>query len=386
MPTLKAVQRLHRIKKDGTAEIQIRITHDRKVVYVHTGYFVKPAQLKDGIVTKHLNADLLNINIEQKKAELLKKILHQDLLDEEINIRKATGKKPDSTETMFGGIRHVMKMFEAQKKVASYNRMVTNLEYIEAVWGKDKYITDVKKTDVEAYVNHRYKLGNAASTVKKNLADLASVLNHIGYQGYNHFTAYAKTIKAKPVKRNKLTEDNIKALEDIYLTGLADLARDMYLFSFYTHGMRFENVATFKREDIIGDHLSYRMNKGEDLREIFIHSKLRAIINKYIYDQTLYLFPVVTKMHDDWTKKDIIGAANTLINKYLIKAAFKAGIEVELSFHTARHTFAYLSKRKNVNANVIQDALGHQKASTTQGYLKSLDDDYINDALKGLYE
>lgn len=386
MPILKIVQLPHQVKKDGTAQILIRITNNRKSVYQKTGYYVKPSQLKDGIVVKHPDAVLLNLNIEQKKSDVLKAILKQDLAREEINIGKALGKRPDSTETMFGAIKHVMKTYEVQKKVASFNRMKTNLGYIQDAWKKDIYLTDITKVDVTNYANYRYKIGNTDSTVKKNLADLATVLNHVGYKGYNHFADYAAGIVARPVKREKLTAHEIKLLEQVNLTGVADIARDMYLFSFYTHGMRFENVATFKREYIKGDLIRYRMNKGEDVREIFIHAKLRAVIDKYINAQTLYLFPVIKELHTDWNKKEIVGKANTLINNFIITAAQRAGIETHVHFHQARHTFAYLSKKKMVSVNVIQDALGHSKSSTTERYLKSLDDDTINDALKSVYE
>jgi integrase len=385
MPTLKAVHR-ERIKKDGTAEIQIRITHNRKIAYVRTGYYVKPGQLKDGIVTKHPDAALLNVKIEQKKSELLQNILKQDLAGEQINIGRAADKRPGSTETMFGAIKHVMKKYEAQNMPASYTLLKTNLDHIQAAWENDIYIVDIKKLDVEKFVNYRYSLGNAKTTIKKNLSHLATVLNHIGYQGHNYFLEYAKSITAKPVKREKLTFEELKALENVSLTGMADIARDMFLFSFYTHGMRFENVVTFKREFIKDGYIDYRMNKGEDVREILIHPKLQAIIDKYIHAQTMYLFPLVNREHNIWNKKDVLGPSNTLVNNFLINAAQRAGIEKRVHFHMARHTFAYLSKKKLVNATIIQDALGHSKASTTAGYLKSLSDDEINEGLRSVYE
>lgn len=386
MPTFKAVQRLHRIKQDGTAEIQIRVTHNRKVAYVRTGYYVKPAQLVNGIVTKHSDATLLNMKIEEKKSELLQNILRQDLLKEDININKAAGKRPDSTETMFGAIRHVMAKFEAQNQPASYNRMQTNLTYLQEAWEKDKYLADITKIDVELYANYRFKKGNTASTVKKNLTDLATVLNHVDFKGYNQFKAYAKSVKAKPVKREKLTAEDINKLEQVKLKGMADIARDMYLFAYYAHGMRFESVATFKRENIKGGVIRYTMNKGGDHREITIHPKLKAIINKYINGESLYLFPVVKKVHNDWNKKEILGSANTMINNFLINAGQQAGIETRLHFHLSRHSAAYLALVNGVSVEIIKDALGHSKFQTTQGYLKSLSDTKINEAFSKLYE
>ena len=81
---------------------------------------------------------------------------------------------------------------------------------------------------------------------------------------------------------------------------MADLARDMFLFAFYTFGMCFKSVATFKREYIRGDIIKYTTNKGHDRMEILIHPKLAAIITKYISANMLihYIyFPVVKEVH-----------------------------------------------------------------------------------------
>lgn len=75
-----------------------------------------------------------------------------------------------------------------------------------------------------------------------------------------------------------------------------------------------------------------------------------------------------------------------MINKFLLYAARTAGIEKHISFHTARHTASYLAKVAGISTDVIKDALGHSKFATTEGYLKSLSDDYINKEYGKLYE
>lgn len=386
MPTLKVCQLDHQIKKDGTAQILIRIIHKKKVAYVKTGYYIKPAQLKEGIVTKHPDAVMLNMAIEQKKSELLQNILKQDLNNEEINIAKAAGKRELTTATMYGAIRHVINMYEAQKKATAFRKMRINDQFLKEAWSKDIYLNDITKLDVEKFANYRYQKGNGKSTVKKNVRDLGTVLNHVGFKGHNYFYEYAKNIKAKPAQRDKLTFEEIKLLENAHLKGMYDIARDMFLFAFYAQGMRFESVATFKREYIRGEYLYYTMNKGEKSREIFIHPKLKAIIEKYINGTSLYLFPVVKEVHTIWNKKEIIGTVNAMINNFLTGAAQRCGIDKHVSSHVARHTFAYLSLKKNITTEIIKDALGHSTVKVTECYLKSLGDDAINEAVKVVYD
>ncbi|PSL44153.1 hypothetical protein CLV51_10618 [Chitinophaga niastensis] len=94
-----------------------------------------------------------------------------------------------------------------------------------------------------------------------------------------------------------------------------DLGRDMYLFAFYSQGMRFANVATTKREAIDEAYLDYRMNKGRDLRSIKIHPKLARIIDKDWNSGGPYLFPLLKKeCTDDKALYYAIDEANYNIN------------------------------------------------------------------------
>jgi integrase len=49
-----------------------------------------------------------------------------------------------------------------------------------------------------------------------------------------------------------------------------------------------------------------------------------------------------------------------------------------ISFYSARHTYATRSKRKGVPTSTIQDALGHSTEQTTQIYLESFEDHIID--------
>jgi len=54
MPSVNYVQQ--HTKKDGTAQIYIRVIDNRKIIYHKTGYYVKPSQFKNGRVVNHVDA------------------------------------------------------------------------------------------------------------------------------------------------------------------------------------------------------------------------------------------------------------------------------------------------------------------------------------------
>lgn len=386
--TLKIVQLSHQVKKDGTCPILFRLTKNRKPKYIKSGYYVKPSQFKEGTenwVSKHPDAAIINAAIEKKRSDMMANIINADIAGIDIEVSTVTGKKATGTSTIFGAITSLIQSYELKKQVAAYNRLTTNLGYLKKAWGKDILVSELSRVWVDKYINYRYSKGNSVSTIKKNLMDLSVALKVIEYPGVNYFEKCAKGLKPQPVQRKKLTAEDITSLENGTLTGLYDLARDMFLFSFYTHGMRFESMATLSVNDIKGNLIVYRMNKGKKVREIEIHSKLARIIDKYKPQGNLYLFPAVKEVPDIWTKKDIVGAKNALLNKYLKGACIMLGIDKEVSFHMARHTFATLSLYAGVDYSILKDALGHTNFSTTQGYLKSLSDDKVNKALRVVY-
>lgn len=56
------------------------------------------------------------------------------------------------------------------------------------------------------------------------------------------------------------------------------------------------------------------------------------------------------------------------INKHIKLAAYKAGIQKQVSCHTLRHSFATHLLESGVNIRTVQEQLGHQHVKTTEIY------------------
>ena len=80
-----------------------------------------------------------------------------------------------------------------------------------------------------------------------------------------------------------------------------------------------------------------------------------------------------------------IKSANSLVNKSLISIQKELGIKTKISFHTARHSFANYCVKKKIHIKTVQELLGHSKISTTQGYLRSFDQEESDNALDELF-
>jgi integrase len=73
------------------------------------------------------------------------------------------------------------------------------------------------------------------------------------------------------------------------------------------------------------------------------------------------------------------GSLNAIINLELKGLSKLFGIS-EFSFHSARHTFAYLSRQNKTDIYLISKCLGHSSLSVTEQYLRTFEDQEVYDA------
>ena len=132
-----------------------------------------------------------------------------------------------------------------------------------------------------------------------------------------------------------------------------------FLFACYT-GLRYSDVKQLKWENIQDNMIRLNMVKTGD--EIFIplNDKARHILstidNK---DKTGEVFRVIT---------------NQKTNLALKKLASLAGINKNLSFQVARHTFATVSLTLGIPVEVVSKLLVHHDIKITMIYAKVIDE------------
>jgi integrase len=73
------------------------------------------------------------------------------------------------------------------------------------------------------------------------------------------------------------------------------------------------------------------------------------------------------------------GSLNARINKVLKEVSNKLQIR-KFSFHSARHTFAYLSRKNRVDLYLISKCLGHSSLAITEQYLREFEDQEVYEA------
>jgi len=188
------------------------------------------------------------------------------------------------------------------------------------------------------------------------------------------YTGVDKTVKrAVPLKV-------IRQIRDFDLTPepIMDYARDLFMFSFYTRGMSFVDMAYLKKKDLQNGVLSYRRQKTGQQLFVKWEKPMQEIIAKYDTSETPYLLPIIRDMGAD-ARRQYKNAAH-LVNDKLKKLGRQLGLSVPLTSYVARHAWASIAKSKNIPIATISEAMGHDSENTTRIYLASLDTSVVDRA------
>lgn len=188
------------------------------------------------------------------------------------------------------------------------------------------------------------------------------------------YTGIGKTVKrAVPL-------DVIRRLKRLDLEGESSLAwaRDLFLFSFYTRGMSFVDMAFLRKEDVKAGVLSYRRKKTGQRLFIEWEACMQRIVDRYQTAKSPYLLPIIRRGGEDERRQ--YKNAIHLVNRKLKVLAGRLGLSVPFTMYVARHSWASIARSKRIPVSVISQGMGHDSETTTLIYLTSLDSTAIDRA------
>lgn len=368
------------------------VTHRRVVRQITTDYKVFPHEWDD----KQSSPVVTSAGERTVIVQVVTQRIHQDMnrLDKIINGLNC-GKREFATD-------EIVKLFHETEREASFfefmEEVILQLERLGKERTAENYTTALNSfkrfrngnditlneidsdlmTEYEAYLKSH---GVAMNTVSFYNRILRAVYNRavekeITVQRYpfkHVYTGIDKTVKrALPLKIIK----RIKELDLSFKSSL-DFARDMFLFSFYTRGMSFIDMAYLKKKDLQNGILSYRRRKTGQQLFIKWEKSMQEIIDKYPTNANGYLLPIIKT---DRNERLQYRNALRLVNNKLKEISLSTGLQTKLTMYVSRHSWASIAKSQNIPLSVISAGMGHDSENTTQIYLASLDNSTIDKA------
>lgn len=151
--------------------------------------------------------------------------------------------------------------------------------------------------------------------------------------------------------RNGLTLDEVKRLRGLDLGGKSPsvaFARDIFLFTVYTKGMRSDDIFRLTRENIRDGRLTYRQHATGKEISIPWEPAMQEIADRYRRKGTALLFPVVTAKapREQWKQYD--GILHR-INYSLKKLGGMMGLGYPLNLTVARHSWESMTRSVNIS-------------------------------------
>ena len=297
----------------------------------------------------------------------------------------ATFQKQVNEQSLFNFMQGVIAQLQQMgKQRTSETYRCTLKSFMQFREDKDVLLEDIDSDLMLMYEAYLRGKGLTKNSTSFYMRILRAVYNRAVEKGlttnrnpFKHvYTGIDKTIKrAIPLKAIK----QIKNL-DLSLQPSLDFARDMFLFSFYTRGMSFIDMAYLKKKDLSNSILSYRRRKTGQQLFIRWEKCMQEIVGKYDSPLSEYLLPIIKPMNGD--ERTQYQNAMYLINRKLKDIGKMTGVQLPLTMYVARHSWASVAKNKNVPISVISEGMGHDSEMTTQIYLASLDTAVVDKANK----
>ena len=379
--------------KEGS--IYYQIIHNRKVRQLHTDYRILPEEwdeTEENIIIRGYNSDRVNLltnirerinwDISRMKRALSQMEAKQDSYTVEEVIELFS--KQTVERSFFDFMNGVIMQLRQLRKVRTSETYFSTLRsFMTFLRGQDIPIDGITSDLMLQYESWLKLKGVCMNSISFYMRILRAVYNRAVDKGmveqtspFRHvYTGIDKTIKrAIPIK-------SIKSLKNMDLTmrHSSDFARDMFMFSFYTRGMSFIDMAYLKKKDLSHGILTYRRRKTGQLLSIKWEKCMAEIVNKYNDDTSEYLLPIIKRQGDE--RRQYINSLH-LVNYRLKLLSEEIGLNRPLTMYVARHSWASAARSKNIPISVISEGMGHDNEATTQIYLASLETSVVDNANK----
>lgn len=392
MATIKVIFRASSAEAvEGT--LFYRIIHKRKMRQVHSGHRVTRQEWDEAngkliIPTDAARKDyLLTIqrNLERSLALLRQVVAMLDKTAGDYTVDDVIDKflTPD---TIVGYISYARNLIADLKKIGKV-RLADH--YTTAINRFLRFNGDAEVlfADFDASLMERFECHlkensiclNSISYYMRNLRAIYNKAVEAGLVNSNNPFRHVYTGIAKTVKR-AVDINIVKALRTMDLRGdhSAELARDLFMFSFYTRGMAIIDVAYLRKSNLKNGILSYRRQKTGQQLNIKWEPQMQRIIDRYSDRDSDFMFPILDSANSDHFKQYRL-TYNRLLRR-LKKLGRELGMTEPLTFHRSRHSWASIALNNNVPLSVISEGMGHDSEKTTRIYLASLDTAVVDKA------
>lgn len=378
-------------REDGTAPIVAHITVNHEMVHFATRMYIHPDRwLPKDYRTAGKSREEKQINDALDELRVLIRRRYDQMLRGEETITAAMLKNAitgldQSASTLLGVCDRFIEDYTDLLRTKqccreTYLRYLLTRNRLEEFMRNRYRMPDIPVKEIQPrfaaefdrWLRITYQLtNNSTMKLMRQLKTMLRVGHLNGWSKSDPLAGYK--IHFEKVDRGYLTDAELSRLESkVFTTRRLEVIRDLFLFSCYT------GLAYIDLKNLSSDMLqrwpdgNLWIDTKRQKTNIPVHVRLLEtplrLIEKYkgpVRGKSRLLFPV---------------PSNQKVNSYLKEIADLCGIDKDLTFHMARHTFATTVTLANgVPIETVSKMLGHTNIQTTQIYARVIDTKINND-------
>ena len=397
MATLKVMIDKQKMTREGVCPIVIKILHNkgRRVIQLPQRIMFEQWDLKRSMINEKFGTpeqrrewQRINYSIECEIMKLKKIILDCEASGINYSVEDIFEAYYHKTSRVpvFDYIREIITSLERVGKNGNSNVYKGTLGILRRFCGKENLtFEEVNYSFLRNFEAHLQERGCKINTISFYLRTIRSVFNRAikdGIVSEDHYPFKKITIRKEKTIKRAIYKDEIAQIKNLDLSSMPhlEMARDIFLFSFYMRGMSFKDIAFLRVANIVGDRIYYSRQKTGQKLNIKLTDRAMEIIRKYnnLTDRKAFIFPIILFPG----KNEFSQYKNSYrkINRRLKTVGSILGSRVPLTTYVARHSWASIAKRSGIPISVISEGLGHDSEKTTQIYLDSFENNVLDAA------
>lgn len=381
------------IEKEGTLYFQL--IHERRVKCIKTHYKIKADEWDD--VREYIIPPLAN-SLRKLHVEAIIRSIKWDIYRLGKIIQDFDDKELPYSLTQVADaylqLSHVYSLFSFMEEIIykyqQYGQVRTAETYISTLNSLKRFRKNrdllLEEINTDLLLSYEYYLrikGVAPNTVCFYMHRLRAVYNRAVEQELieQHYPFRKVRLSVEKTIKRAISVKYLRKLKSLDLRDAPSIAfaRDIFLFSFYTRGMSFIDIAYLQKKDLQNNILTYRRKKTGQKLQIHWELCMQQILNQYSADRnSKYLLSIIEDSQKDHRRQ--YQNALVRINRNLKKIGKEIGLDVPLTMYVARHSWATTARDEGVPLAVISEGMGHDNEKTTQIYLASLETSVVDKA------
>ena len=393
--TIRVVCYKSKTLSNGEHPIMVRICKDGKKKYVSVGISVKLEFWNFDKNEPKLtcpNREYINLLIANKRAEYEKEAIKlksegrdftADGLHKKIQSPTITRTVADIFNEYIEHLRQEKRTGYMKSVLQVYNSLVKYNGHLNI------YFDDIDYLWLREYEIWLKNKGLALNTIGIRFRTLRTIYNYamsndwVKAENYPFRKYKVAKLNEETVKRALSKKDINRIIKYPCSNGYAQLAIDIFAFTYYVGGINFADIANLTYSNIINSRLVYKRKKTGKLIRIPLPSQAIELINKY--KGRTYLFPIYNEQHHtEQAKSNRLHKVITKVNNHLKLIGEDLKLPITLTTYVARHSQATVMKKAGVSTALISQIMGHSSERVTQIYLDSFDNEQIDNAMKNL--